>query len=433
MVDTHEEEHLNTLLVGHKELAHGPDWLRALRQTAADIFQGTDLPTPAWEKWKYTNLRALKNTLWRNQTQSVMMDVNEIPKTLLSEDVYRVVFVNGQYKKSLSDHIPNLHCVSLKEAMVNSPDLYQEYIVQVGELAEKPLMALNTAFIDDGFILHALEGQKMDKPIEVQFYNNGKDQEAMICHPRSLIIMEKGAEAILVERHVGQGAYFANHVMHVALKDRASLKHYRLQDESTDAFNIEHLTVQISEKSYYEMFSCVTGASLSRLDIHGELIGRENLCNINGIYVVEGDQHTDHTVEVDHFEPNCKSVQNFRGVIDDQARAVFQGKIQVHRHAQKSDGRQLNHALLLSEKAEVNAKPELEIYADDVKCSHGATTGQLDDQVLFYLRSRGIPLKQAKALLVKSFVNQAIDEISYEPLRSVIAQHIENSLEKAHE
>jgi Fe-S cluster assembly protein SufD len=253
-------------------------------------------------------------------------------------------------------------------------------------------------------------------------------QDGQNIQPRLKVHVQEHAELHLIERHTGSGAYWKNMVSEIILDKGAHLYHYRMQNDSQDAVQTNMVHIIQEENSHYECFTLNKGAKLTRHQIHAELRGENIECTLNGINLLEGRQHSDTTILMEHQAPHCVSNQNYRSVLNDQARGVFQGKVHVHRAAQKTDGYQLSNAILLSETAEMDTKPELEIYADDVKCSHGATTGRLDETPLFYMRSRGIPEKQARQILLESFLGELIDQIRQEQLQPEIKEQVDQWL-----
>ena len=279
----------------------------------------------------------------------------------------------------------------------------------------------------DGLALSVAANKDADKPIEVLFYNTG---DAAAIYPRVLYHFAENSGATILERHVGQGAYFANSYIAIAQESASRARFYRFLDESAEAWHFSYLALQQDKSSTFEGFSLATGAKSAREEFRLQLIGQGISSSIGGTYLMKGQQSHDFTVLADHFEPDGLSVQHFKGVIDDQARAIFQGKIHVRRSAQKTDGYQSHHALLLSDRAEASAKPELEIYADDVKCSHGATAGQMDAEALFYLRSRGIPEVEAKSLIIESFLAENIEKVANTDVRDIYRARISTWLQE---
>ena len=395
-------------------------WIKALRETGAESFARSGLPTVAWEGWQYTNLRALGGTKFTYAADPVKFDAAKIPTPLL-EDAHRVVLVNGQYQQKLSTLPAHVTVMSLMEAAEKKVKGLEDQLVRVGDLAAQPLMALNSAYLRDGFVLAVDAHKDIEKPVEVLYFNTGRDAA---IYPRVLYSLGENSGLTVVERHYGEGSYLANAYVAIAQESASRLKFYRFVDESEGGAHVSQTVVQQKKNSTFEGFSLASGGYLARQEFRLLLIDRAISSSIGGTYLMKGQQSHDFTVLADHFEPDGRSVQNFRGVIDDQARAVFQGKIHVRRSAQKTDGYQSHHALLLSATAEASAKPELEIYADDVKCSHGATAGQLDPVALFYLRSRGVPLAEARALLVESFLNGAVETVTSEPVRALCQQRV---------
>lgn len=389
-------------------------WIKALRATGAEAFSQTGLPGVAWEGWQYTNLRALASAKFRYSAEPVKFDAAKIPAPLLG--THRVVLVNGQYQAKLSNLPEHVTVMSLMEAAEKNVAGIEEQLVTLGDLAKTPLTALNAAYLRDGFVLVVAKNSDISEPIEVVFFNAGKDTAV---YPRIMYRLGENAGCTVIERHCGEGAYFANTYASITLESASRMRFYRFQEESDAGFHISSTVVQQQNDSSFEGFSLGIGGKLARQEFRLQLIDRAISSSIGGAYLMRGQQSHDFTVLADHFEPDGKSVQHFKGVVDDQARAVYQGKIHVRRAAQKTDGYQSHHALLLSPTAEASAKPELEIYADDVKCSHGATAGQLNPEAIFYLRSRGIPHDLARSLMVESFLGGAIEKVSYEPVRDI--------------
>ena len=414
----------NTLLKPMDGASDQP-WVQALRETGAEVFNETGLPTPAWEDWKYTSLRAFADQGFRHlSSASSIVDVADLPQKFVSKSL-RIVFVNGRFQQALSDDIDGIEFYSLAK---DQADWMRDYLVNIGDLALKPFKALNTAGFEDGAVIRVSKEVKIDLPVEILFYNQGCEDCAPAFYPRNLFMVEDGAELSLIEHHTGKGIYFANHMTEIVVKADAKLNHYRLQNESLEATHISTVSLTQFKKSVFESVALTLGAKLSVIDVNSKLIEESSSCTLKTSYAMLGGQHCNHTIKIDHFEPDCKSDQMFRGIIDGQACAVFQGKIHVCRNAQGTDGRQSHHALLLSETAEVFAKPELEIYADDVKCTHGATAGQLDEDALFYLRTRGIPEAEARSLLIQSFLNDVIQDIMDDDIRDAYVQRMDQVL-----
>ena len=398
------------------------DWVRALRHTGLEQFSRSGLPTPAWEGWQNTSLRVLTQMYFHYQIEAVKFDVNKLPAPLLTESD-RIVLVNGKYQHQLSRVPHGVTVMSLMDASVQMEGV-ENHLVTVGDLRLAPFKALNTAYVHDGIVLKVEDGVDVARPLEVLFYNIGSAEAPAAIYPRTLYWLGKNSSLTLLERHVGEGVYLSNGYTGIAQEPASRLKFYKFEEESSAACHFSFTGLQQQKDSSFEGFSCAIGGRLARQEYQNQLIDSGISSMVGGIYLLKDQQCHDFTVLTDHFEPNGKSVQHFKGVIDDQARSVFQGKIHVRRSAQKTDGNQLNHALLLSEKAEASFKPELEIYADDVKCTHGATSGKLDETALFYLQSRGIPAAEAKSLLIQSFLNETLEQVSSTPVRELYEERI---------
>ncbi len=392
-----------------------PAWISALRDTGAASFAATGLPTPAWEGWQYTNLRPMTAEAFRFDAGGDVR-AQDLPITLLP-DSHRIVLVNGRLRPDLGTGLPD--GVKLTALMdVAEPE---EELATVGELASSPLLALNCAYMRDGFVLDIAPHRDIARPIEILFIAAG---DAPAAYPRVLYRFGENSGATLLERHSGAGAHLTNLYAGIVLKQAARGRYYRFIDENDAAVHVSRTIVRCHKSSDFQGFSSVSGVAAGRQEFGMQLLDRGISSSIGGVYMLKGRQSHDFTILADHFDEDGTSVQHFKGVIDDQARAVFQGKIHVHRPAQKTDGYQSHHALLLSDQAEASAKPELEIYADDVKCSHGATAGMLDTEALFYLQSRGIPAADAKALLIRSFLNQTLEKLTHDDVRGLYAARI---------
>jgi len=423
------------LLTDHTALAAslpgaGAGWLDSLRADGAKRFAGLGLPTRKVEEWKYTDLSALARNRFLPCCGAKEETASPVLPATIHENAHRAVFVNGRFEAALSrlDGVADgVTLLPLAQAMERVPGLLERHLGHVAGLGKKPLVALNTAWLADGFVLHLAQGTRLERPLELVFWGEahaGEDRSAW--HPRHLMVLETGAAATVVERHLGRpGGHFANAVTEIVLGEGASLAHYRQQDEPQDAVHIATTEARLAKGATYENFVLSTGGAVARNQIAVTLAGVGAQCRLDGAYMARGSQVTDTTSTIDHAEPGCTSRQAYKGVLDDRSRGVFQGRIVVRKDAQKSDGHQSNRALLLSDRAEIDAKPELEIYADDVKCSHGATAGELDDDALFYLRSRGIPDDEARGLLIDAFIDGAIAEIGDETVREAFRAHAE--------
>ncbi|MFP5515263.1 MAG: Fe-S cluster assembly protein SufD [Alphaproteobacteria bacterium] len=413
----------------------GLSWLNDLRAAGRERFAAVGLPTIRNESWRYTNLRDLAKVSF--QPAAPAAAVIDLLPTVRPEgqDGPRLVFVDGCFRADLSsveDLPPGVELLSIAAALNSHGDLLADHIGRLAAADDRPLVALNSAYLADGAVLHVPAGVQVERPVELVFVSVGTDSQATSCHPRTLLIAEAGSKAVVVEHHVGRGAgtTLSNHVTEVFVGEGATLHHYKSQREGGGAIHLSHIAATVATGGCYDNFILTTGAKLSRNEVVSRLDGTEARTHVSGGYMVRGTQHADTTTVIVHAQPNGTSREVYKGVIDDTARAVFQGKITVCPDAQKTDGYQLNRALLLSDGAEIDSKPELEIHADDVKCSHGCTAGELDDDALFYLRARGIDRDTAQGLLIGAFLSESLEEIAEESIRDAFQGIVAGWLEE---
>ncbi|MCZ6845784.1 MAG: Fe-S cluster assembly protein SufD, partial [Alphaproteobacteria bacterium] len=340
--------------------------------------------------------------------------------------------VNGRLRSDLCvlDDMPDgVLIAGLDDMVAASPDRLRPVLGQNVNLSDMPLAALNTAFMRDGMVLFVDAGVIVDKPVHLISIVAPGDTPMML-QPRHLVVLGDGAKATLIESHIGggDGAYFNNLVSELTLGERAELNHYTFQEEGPAAIHIAATVLNLASGASYGGFVLQSGGLIGRSETRAILNGSGADCRLDGIYLGTGDQILDTTTHVEHVAAGCRSRQVYKGVLDERARGVFQGKILVRRGAQQTDGHQLSRALLLSPRAEIDTRPELEIYADDVKCSHGATVGELDANALFYLMSRGITPDAARRILIEAFVAEALSEIRLRPVAEDFSAHIRNWL-----
>jgi Fe-S cluster assembly protein SufD len=402
-------------------LAGEQPWLQTLRHAAIDRFAEQGFPTLDHEEWRFTNLAPLV----RIPFQPARPD--KIAGTELPDGI-RLVFVNGHYTPALSSltGLPGGVLVeSVAAALKMHPELLEPHLGRHARQEDQPFVFLNTAFLQDGAFVLVPRGKLVEQPIHLVFVST-PGSEPGVCHPRTLIVVGPGSEARIIESYLAaaDGVYFTNAVTEVVLGDGAVLDHYKLQQESKAAFHIAAMHVQQDRSSNFSTHSLTFGGALVRNDV-GAYLGAEGCeCVLNGLYTASGQQLIDNHTRIDHAMPHCASHELYKGILDGKARGVFNGKIYVHQDAQKTDAKQTNQTLLLSDDATINTKPQLEIYADDVKCTHGATVGNLDTEAIFYLRTRGIDLASARALLTYAFANDVIGRIKIESLRSRLEEKL---------
>ena len=375
------------------------------RDLAADTFRRAGLPGATSgrreEAWKYTSLRALADASFQ---QSLSPQISTAP--LPNIDAPRIVFVDGRFSPELSA-LPR----SIEFARFDSFGI-------LARSDREPLVALNTMLAEDGAVLRVAGDAGLLLLVSI-----ATDHASF--HPRHAIHMALGSRLTLLELSLGHGTYLHNPVTEVFVAEDAALTHVRLQNEAPAAFHLSTLYADIAERGTYDSFALNLGARIARTEAHVCLRGTKAIAHLNGAQLLGGSQHADFTTVVRHNAPNTTSRQTVKNVLAGRSQGVFQGRIEVAREAQKTDGYQMNQALLLSPDAEIDTKPELEIFADDVKCSHGATVGELDTEQLFYLRSRGIPEAEARSILVRAFLAEALDMVSNETVRAVLDQAVE--------
>jgi Fe-S cluster assembly protein SufD len=400
------------------------DWFSEQRQSAINLFKETGFPRTRQENWKYTDTRPIAKKEFSNANKSsVSISADEIDAIRFKDlDCYELVFINGVYSEEHStiEGLPeNIVIENMASALEKDRDLLKKHLAQYADNKVSPFTALNTAFIQHGTYINVPKNTVIEKPINI-LYLSKESAQAFASHPRNLVVMGEHSEATLIESYIGldDSNYFTNAVTEVSLAPSAIVKHYKIQQESLNAYHIGNLNVLQDKDSRFESNSISLGGSLVRNDIHGQLDAEGASIVMNGLYMTNDKQHVDNHTRVDHLKPNTHSSENYRGVLNGKSRAVFNGKVVVHPQAQKIEAHQNNANLLLSDDAEIDTKPELEIYADDVKCSHGATVGQLDQNMLFYLRSRAIDEETAKSLLTYAFADEVIGDISFAPVKN---------------
>jgi len=418
-------------------------WLAALRDRGIAAFGAAGWPTPKIEAWKYTNLAAALAKLAFEPALPVANGLRAaaLPWLLPAEaKAHRLAFVNGRLRDDLSDlgELPaGVELGGLAAALAANPAGLEGRLGRLGAMAEQPLLALNTALMADGFVLKLGPGIELEQPVELLFLAL-PGAAPLAYHPRGLVLAGRGSRAMLIERHVGtshagagKGTTFANLAFEIELETGAALRHYKLQSEGPEAFHIATNTVRLGRDARYESFVLAQGGRLARNESNIALEGPGAECRLDGVYMGRARQLIDNTLFIDHVAPQATSRQNFRGVLDDYARGVFQGRVLVRPGAQKTDAHQLSRALLLAAGAEIDSKPQLEIHADDVKCSHGAAAGELDSDALFYLRSRGIPEPEARRMLIDAFLASGLDSIGHEGVRDAFRRAVTQWIDKS--
>jgi Fe-S cluster assembly protein SufD len=406
--------------------ANGDDSLRALRVAAMDRFAEIGFPTLRDEEWRFTPLTKLAEVPFQPAEPGRALEMEEdelaalLPPTGPSK---QITLVGGEFAPRLSNsaNLPaGVVMGSLAAALRSRRELVEPHLAKYVRLGNAPFAALNTAFLSDGLFVYLPRGTVLREPLHLVYVSLAGD-EPTVFHPRTLIVCESNAQATIVQSYLGvdrgEAVTFTNAVTEIVLGPNSQIDHCKIQRETTKAFHFETLQIQHERDSRFVSQAINLGGGLVRNEINALLAGEGCECTLNGLYVASGTQHIDNRTTIDHAKPHCASHELYKGILDGKAKGVFNGKIFVRQDAQKTDAKQTNKTLLLSDDATINTKPQLEIFADDVKCTHGATIGQLASEAIFYLRSRGIGLEQARAILTYAFAEDVLQRITVEPLR----------------
>jgi len=410
-------------------LSSEPAWLGERRSAAMSCFEAAGFPTMRDEDWHFTNVAPIASRKFHLAVTAgdvTRADVDAF--TFGQTDWHTFVFVDGRFRADLSaGSIPEGITVDSLAGLVDSGDhaLLERHLGRIATPESSAFTALNTAFAADGAVVRVCLDAVVEKPIHLIFIT-GAGAAGSVSHPHNLFFAERHSSATVIESYVSLGdcEYFTNTVTEAYVAEGARLNHYKLQAESESAFHVGTIQVQQAANSRYESFSLATGAALSRTNVYTKLDGDAAECVMNGLYMVDGTQHVDHQTSIEHVAPNCPSHELYKGILDGHSHGVFNGKVYVHPEAQKTDGKQSNNNLLLSEHARIDTKPQLEIFADDVKCTHGATVGRLDETAMFYLRSRGIGVAQARKLLTYAFAADVLEKMELEPLKLALEAQV---------
>jgi Fe-S cluster assembly protein SufD len=411
-----------------------PPAVQSIRRAAFDRFASLGFPTTKNEDWHFTSVSPIAEQEF-TPLVAASGDVSRDDLTPFTFGGrgggggaiawYTMVFVNGRFAPELSDctKLPTgVRLWDLATAWNKAPDV----VDRVGKLATydtHAFTALNTAFMYDGAVVQIAPETEVDRPIHLLFVCDATAARAMV-HPRNLIVVGRSAKATIIESYVStsDAMYFTNAVTEVSVGEGATLRHYKMQREGARAFHVGTIEAHQARDSHYMSFSLATGGALTRTNVYTTLDGEGAGSTLNGLYMADGEQHCDHQTQIIHAQPNCFSRELYKGVLDGRSHGVFNGKVFVHPIAQKTDGKQTNNTLLLSDTAQIDTKPQLEIFADDVKCTHGATVGQIDQTALFYLKSRGIPNTLARRLLTYAFAAGVLETIELDEVREGLEQ-----------
>ncbi|MGZ8391331.1 MAG: Fe-S cluster assembly protein SufD [Gemmatimonadales bacterium] len=415
--------------------AEAPDWLEPVRQAAIDRFAAVGFPTARDEEWRFTPIAPIAQGTWRQGSGSTHGVTREqlAPFIFGHPEWTTLVFVDGGYSNALSStgELPaGVRAGSLAEALRADGVMLEKHLARHASIEGSPFTALSTASIRDGGFLHVPANTDLTRPVHLVFVTTA-DAAASVTHPRNLIVVDRGARASVIESYVSlvEGTrYWTNAVTEVVAGANSWIEHTRIQRESERAYHVGLTHVEQQGDSHYRSFTLAMGGALARHNLHARLNGENVETLMYGLYLTRGDQVVDNHTAIYHDKPNCRSWEVYKGVLDGRSRAVFNGKVFVKPEAQKTDAKQTNRNLLLSDAAKVDTKPQLEIFADDVKCTHGATVGRLDDVALFYARSRGVPAEKAQRLLTYAFAAEVTSEIVLEPVRDELDRLVRERL-----
>ena len=414
--------------------AEAPEWLEATRRTAMERFAATGFPTSRDEEWRFTPVGPIAQTPWRPAFGSAAVSREQLDPFVFGHPEWTtLVFVNGVFYEALSSVgvlATGLRVGSLSDALNTDGAVIEAHLGRHAPTGSSPFTALSTAFMREGGFVHVPANTDVTRPVHLVFVTTD-EAVGSVTYPRNLIVVEDGARASVIESYVTlapAGTYWTNAVTEVVAGSNSWLEHTRIQRESERAFHIGSTHVDQYRDSHYRSFSMAMGGALARHNLHVRLNGENVEALMYGLYLTRGEQLVDNHTAIYHDQPNCRSWEVYKGVLDGRSRAVFNGKVFVRPEAQKTDAKQTNRNLLLSDSAKVHTKPQLEIFADDVKCTHGATVGRLDEVALFYARSRGVPAAEAQRLLTYAFAAEVIEEVALEPVRDELERLVRERL-----
>ncbi|MDG1403970.1 Fe-S cluster assembly protein SufD [Polaribacter sp.] len=403
-----------------------------IRTEALENFEKLGFPSKKLEAWKYTSLNAvLKNDFSIFPDKEVTVDLADVKKYFIHDiDSYKVVFIDGKYSSFLSETTHDGIDVCLMSAALTKSKykiIVENYFNKVAK--QDNLTSLNTAFATEGVYIHIPRNTEVEKPIQIINFTTGSEAATML-QPRNLIVVEQNAHVQIIERHqsLTSNPVLTNAVTEVFAAKDATVDIYKIQNDVENASLVDNCFIEQKSNSIVSVHTFSFGGNITRNNLNFYQRGEHIDSILKGITIIEGKQHIDHHTLVHHIEPNCESHQDYKGIYDERSTGVFNGKVIVNKEAQKTNAYQKNNNVLVSDKATINSKPQLEIFADDVKCSHGCTIGQLDDDALFYMQQRGIPEKEGKALLMYAFANTVLESVKIPEVKSRITKIIANKL-----
>ncbi|MCO4821754.1 MAG: Fe-S cluster assembly protein SufD [Flavobacteriaceae bacterium] len=403
-----------------------------IRSEAMKVFENLGFPSKKDEAWKYTALNTiLKHDYSVFPKQENAIEYKNVKKYFIHDiDTYNIVFIDGKYSSHLSQTTHDGIDVCLMSAALNKPKyrlVIENYFNKVA--SKESITSLNTAFAQEGAYIHIPKNKVVEKPIQVLYFSTGSE-EALIHQPRSLVVVDENSHVQIIERHqsLTDNPVLTNSVTEIFANKRAIVDYYKVQNDNQNASLIDNTFINQKRESHVSVHTFSFGGKLIRNNLNFYQNGERIDSTLKGITIIGEKQHVDHNTLVHHIEPNCESHQDYKGIFGDRSTGVFNGKVLVNKEAQKTNAFQANNNILLDDKASINTKPQLEIFADDVKCSHGCTIGQLDESAMFYLKSRGIPQKEAKALLMYAFANNVLESVKIPEMKQRINKIIAHKL-----
>ncbi len=416
-----------------------PEWLQSLRAKGMARFEALGFPTMKNEDWHFTSVAPIAERIFRpamtshagvsseGSTAGMVARADLTRFTFGQPAWHTLIFVNGEFSENLSSYAglgERVRVSSLSKAVRSGIGHPERHLGKIAGFDNHPFTALNTAFIRDGAFIELQKDAVVEQPIHLIFISEGQGES--VSHPRNLIVAAQNSRASIIESYlcIRDTAYFTNAVTEISIGEGARVDHYKIQRESEKAFHVGTTHIRQARDSQLHSFSFAVGGSLARTNIYTCLDGDAATCTLNGLYLADGVQHIDNQTSIEHIAPNCPSHEIYKGVLAGRSHGVFNGKVYVHPEAQKTDGKQSNNNLLLSPNARVDTKPQLEIFADDVKCTHGATVGRLDEVAMFYLNSRGIGPETARTLLTYAFAADVLETIALQPLREELERSV---------
>jgi Fe-S cluster assembly protein SufD len=438
-VNTRSPNPINTYRLDFQRQPTAPDWLQSLRAQGMARFEALGFPTTKNEDWHFTSVAPIAERTFHTamtsragissegSTAGMVARADLRRFTFGQPSWHTLVFVNGEFSEDLSSYAglgDKVRVSSLAKAIRSSTERLERHLGKIATFESHAFTALNTAFIQDGAFLELQADAVVEEPIHLLFVSEGGGEA--ISNPRNLIVAARNSRASIIESYIciRDNCYFTNAVTEISLGEGARIDHYKIQRESEKSYHVGTTQIRQARDSQLHSFSFAVGGLLARTNIYTSLDGDAATCTLNGLYLTDGKQHIDNQTSIEHIAPNCPSHELYKGVLDGHSHGVFNGKVYVHPEAQKTDGKQSNNNLLLSPTARVDTKPQLEIFADDVKCTHGATVGRLDEMAMFYLNSRGIGRETARTLLTYAFAADVLETIELEAMKTELEKMV---------